>query len=147
MNNRERGALEDMETPFVSMQQPIAEEPAWSAFSPELSWSTLLLERMPNSDACQLVAFSERRRDDVDVDGCACDTTGRAHAQAPKEPLRTKSHPRTQAAAKTGTSSIIHDDALCLCEHIYIRVLILSSAQQHPQAPQAMAKSEHFRQA
>jgi hypothetical protein len=83
-----------MDTAFIEMQHPFAEEPAWSTLSPELSWSTLLLERLPN-DTCQLTNVSDKptvRRDDLD--GCHCE---REPVPSAKDHIRTKGYTRRQS--------------------------------------------------
>jgi hypothetical protein len=114
-----------MDTVFVEMQHPFAEEPAWSTLSPELSWSTLLLERLPN-DTCQLTNISEKVRKD-DLDGCRCERDPIASA---KEPIRSKGYARRQNTKSSAPPILV-------CNLTPVR-----SPQPHSKAPQTMAQSK-----
>jgi hypothetical protein len=89
-----------MDTAFVEMQHPFAEEPAWSTLSPELSWSTLLLERLPD-DTCQLTNITEKVRKD-EQDACHCERDAVASA---KEPIRVKGYARRQTTKSSASNS------------------------------------------
>jgi len=83
-----------MDTTFVlEAQHPIADEPAWSTVSPELSWNTLLLERLPN-DTCQLINVSEVKKKE---ERTACDRA----PDRPKQPLKIKPYTCRQVTKST----------------------------------------------
>jgi hypothetical protein len=89
-----------METAFIEMQHPFADEPAWSTLSPELSWSTLLLERLPDH-TCKLTNISEQVCKD-EQDACHCE---RDPVASSKEPIRIKGYARRQSTKSSASNS------------------------------------------
>ena len=95
---KERSKLPSMhmDTTFVlEAQHPITDEPAWSTLSPELSWNTLLLERLPN-DTCQLINISEVKQEERS----ACDRAP-DRVQPSQQPLKIKQYACRQVTKST----------------------------------------------